>query len=159
MGRRMMKVEIERTRKGHPALWERGGGYSNTGVAQIICGERGEPLSPIYVRRRGHLANGSHALFVIRPGYHVIQADHHREDFYIKVLSVVEIEGDEAICNLVSLYSEGEWEPPLPNYLTAAVKAAVEKATCYHCRSPHYVEGRDLSKIDLPSRLLEELGL
>ena len=31
-----MRLQIERTKKGYPAMWESGGGYTNTGEATII---------------------------------------------------------------------------------------------------------------------------
>jgi len=135
-----VKLSCELTKKNLPALWEQGGGYTNTGVATVICGAQGEPLCPVYIRRRGHRACSAHALFIVRPGYHIIQASHHREDFTIEVLSVVNVDtsSQEVTCELVTKYLEGEWSKPLPDYLTAAVKAAVRKALCYHCREPHY---------------------
>jgi len=60
------QMQAEKTAKGFPALWEEGGGYTNTGSAIIIAGSAGEPLRPFYIRRRGHLANGQHALLPIR---------------------------------------------------------------------------------------------
>ncbi|BER92701.1 hypothetical protein [Atrimonas thermophila] len=136
-----MKINVEKTKKGLPALWEEGGGYSNTGEAQIICGPQGEPLSPIYIRKKGPLANSKHALFLIRPGYYVIRAYHHRRDFDIDVLRIenVDVDGEEAEVALVCQFDQGEWDSSLPSFLSAAVEAAKEKAVCYHCREPHFV--------------------
>ena len=134
------KVRIEWTKRSFPALWEEGGGWSNTGYAQIVAGPDGQPLLPYYIRRRGSLACGRHALLRIKPGTIVVEADHHREDFYISVWEVLSIENDEAKLGLVAKYDRGEWDhEPLPEKYQAAVKAAIEKATCYHCRAPHFV--------------------
>jgi len=86
-----MNIELTITKKGLPALWESGGGATNTGSATIIAGPNGEKLVPIYVRRSGHLSCGQHALFVIREGHFVIMASHWRRDFTIKVYQIVEI--------------------------------------------------------------------
>lgn len=41
-------------------------------------------------------------------------------------------------CMAMATFSEGEWdEEPLPEWLPA-IEAAKAKATCYHCREPHY---------------------
>ena len=84
-GERMRERETVRIDRTHgqklPALWERGGGMTNTGGATIICGPQGRPKRPVYIRRAGHLACDDHALFVVRPGDHVIRASHHRGDF------------------------------------------------------------------------------
>src|SRR5690554_2482228 len=73
-----MLMEIEKTRKGFPATWECGGGYTNTGEAIIVASQSGGPKRPIYLRRRGHLANDNHALFVLELGDYIIEAKHRR---------------------------------------------------------------------------------
>jgi len=139
-----MQITIERTKKGLPALWEYGGGKTNTGYARIIANGDGSPKKPVYIRRRGPLANEDHALFIISPGDLVIQASHHREDFAIQILRIAGIrqdseDGDIAILEQIYLYDMGEWDVDPPEYLLPAIEAAREKATCYHCRKPHYI--------------------
>lgn len=132
---------LERTRSGLPVLWERGGGWSNTGSAVIVAGPAGEKKRPVYIRRRGHLAGGERALFVVRPGDHVTKASHHRFDFQVRVYRIVQIEDGEqpkAYAEEVASWDMGEWVPPLPTHLEAAVEAARKKATCYHCRGVHH---------------------
>ncbi|MGB4006230.1 MAG: hypothetical protein WBK86_07570 [Halanaerobiales bacterium] len=204
------KVKIERTKKGFPALWEQGGGYSNTGEAQIVCDSQGRPKKPVYIRRAGSLANGQHALFVIEPGDVIIQANHHREDFQIEILQVEKIEescytekysfpntteeqllswaqesawvrnrggkvlpetvGEYksyryvliripetfAVCSQLAQFDMVKWDGEQMLYyqpnvyrramnegvaakFAEAIAAAKEKATCYHCRGPHFV--------------------
>ena len=55
------KARIERTKKGYPAMWEAGGGFTNTGEATIIADKAGQPKKALYVRKRGPLANENHA--------------------------------------------------------------------------------------------------
>ena len=140
----MKKILIERTKKGHPAIWEEGGGMTNTGFAQIVANPDGSPKHPVYIRRRGTLANAEHALFIVQPGDIIIQAEHHRGDFEIFVLRYDGVEqgefGEYAKTTTLAHYSMGEWDAELPAYLQAAVEAAKEKATCYHCREPHFIE-------------------
>ena len=45
-------IPLERTKKGLPALWEGGGGSSNTGDATLIAGPKGEKNTPLYIRRQ-----------------------------------------------------------------------------------------------------------
>ena len=211
------EFEIERTKKGFPALWEAGGGYTNTGEATIIASPSGAPKKPVYVCRRGHLANREHALFIIEKGDYIIKCNHHRRDFNIYIYKIIdfktekyfveedyfvfveeideeefverygktyaeyiekksseisgltkyyelptgdycrkgwdcireieiyekkvkrkEITEDLAIAELVHEFSWGEWDKEPPACLEAAVQAAMEKATCYHCREPHF---------------------
>lgn len=136
-----MKIKIERTKKGYPAIWEEGGGMTNTGYARIITNGDGSPKKPVYVRSRGPLANENHALFVIAPGDIIVQASHHREDFEIHVLRIAGIREEEntAILEQIYEYDMGEWNFPPSEYILPAIEAAKEKATCYHCRSPHFI--------------------
>lgn len=205
-----MLMEIEKTRKGFPATWECGGGYTNTGEAIIVASQSGNPKKPIYIRRRGHLANSEHALFILELGDYIIEANHHKKDFDIKIYKVIGFESrnrsyfstgatldklkidefiskygrienytkllgfiydtyriDEktaaqsthifrteeleilelkeeiyeetyAVVKQITCHSRGEWDAGLPAHLKAAVQAAKEKATCYHCREPHF---------------------
>jgi len=40
---------------------------------------------------------------------------------------------------LVCEFSENEWNIEPPEFLRAAIEAVQEKATCYHCRGPHFI--------------------
>ena len=130
---------IERSKRGIPCMWECVGGYSNTGESQIIAGKNGDAKQPIYIRRRGELACCEHALIPISVGDYVISASHHRGDFEIFVYRITEILKEEASTEKITEFSNGEWDAELPAYLQAAVEAAKETATCYHCRAPHFI--------------------
>lgn len=134
------KIQIERTKKGYPALWECGGGFTNTGEATIIASPSGGPKKPVYIRNRGPLANGNHALIILEVGDYIIFANHHREDFEIELYKVVDFEEDAAIVELEHEFSKGEWDKEPPAYLEQALHTAMHKATCYHCREPHYIK-------------------
>jgi len=132
-------MRIERTKKGYPALWECGGGYTNTGEATIIAGKDGQPKKAVYIRGRGELANSFHALIILEVGDYIIEANHHREDFVIEIYKILDFEEETAVVEQVNYFEMGEWDTELPAFLEAAVQAAMKKATCYHCRGPHYV--------------------
>ena len=149
----MLKIKIERTRKGLPALWEQGGGFSNTGEATIVANPDGSPKVPIYIRQRGQLANKHHALFVVSVGDIVIKTDHHRKDFNTDIFRIVNITEEEALLQIIASYRQGEWdskdiaeaiEAVSSNkdhafyHIAIAIMTANEKATCYHCREPYY---------------------
>jgi len=138
------KMAIERTKKGYPACWESGGGYRNTGDAIVVAGKDGQPKKAVYIRRRGELANAPHALIILEVGDHIVEAHHHREDFYIEISKILGFENDGeetfALVERVNRFDRGEWDAEFPMFLKAAVEAAVAKATCYHCRQPHYVK-------------------
>ena len=148
-------IFVERTKEGLPALWESGGGYTNTGKATIVAGPNGEKKAPLYIRQRGPLACAHHALFVVHEGDTVIKSSHVREDFNHKVYRIVAIRGDEAALELIAEFSHGQWTGPLGQKLEAdlarmaageppmmelsiAVQMAEGKATDYHCRKAYY---------------------
>lgn len=134
----MKKMEIERTKRGIPCMWESGGGYTNTGVATIIAGKNGEPKKAIYIRRRGQLANSHHALIPVTVGDYVLKADHHRGDFNIFIYKIKKILKEEILTEKIGEFSNNEWDH-LPKFLEDAVETAIKKATCYHCREPHFI--------------------
>ena len=139
----MEKLKIERTKSGLPAMWECGGGYSNTGDATIVAGKDGKAKKPVYVKRGGHLACQNHALIPIVVGDYIVEASHHRVDFKMDIYKITGFENGEnetfAFVEQVSHFSRGEWDVEPPEHLNAAIEAAMQKATCYHCREPHYV--------------------
>lgn len=136
----MIKVKVEKTKKGYPALWESGGGMTNTGHATIITTPDGGPKKPVYIRRRGTLSCGDHALFIVEVGDLVIEAGHHRLDFEVAVYRIEAIDGKEARLSLLHEFSRGEWDVEPPASIMEAVEAAKEKATDYHCRRPYWIK-------------------
>jgi len=132
-------IPLVRSRSGTACLWEAGGAGRNTGHAVVIAGPHGERLRAIYVRRRGPLAGWDHALIPVRVGDLVFAADQHREDFEITVSRIAAIRETEADLERLTDYEGGEWAlPPLREW-DGALQAVVAKATCYHCRAPHFV--------------------
>jgi len=136
---------VERTRSGRPAMWESGGGLSNTGHAVIITSYNGSAKKPIYIKKKGHLSCGEHALFIVHPGDHVVIAARRRDEYHITVYQIEEI-NESAVCNLLYIFDrewvdckEGTSSPDCPAEFEAAVTAAKEKMQCYHCRAPHFI--------------------
>jgi hypothetical protein len=137
--KKMEKINIVRSKSGLPCLWESGGGYSNTGYAQVISSKDGAPKRPIYIRQRGTLANGDHSLIPVEVGDYVVVLNHHRGDFEAKISRVIDIGKDEAELEPVAVFSSGEWDREPDDSLWDAILAARDKATCYHCREPHFI--------------------
>ena len=135
-------LTAELTKRGLVSLWERGGGYSNTGEATIVCKENGEKPYAIYIRRRGHLSNGSHALIPVKEGFYMIESSQHRGDFIHRIYQILRTFIEDNIAKIelrqVNQYDQGEWDEDLPEFLAKAVEAAEAKANCYHCRDPFY---------------------
>ena len=122
--------------------WERGGSFTNTGYAQIICSIQGEKLKPVYIRGKGHLANNDHALFAGN-ALVIINASHHRRDFSVSVTrKVVDTKSGKVDISIIWKSPENhDWLDNLPEKIAIysdAIKSAIEKADCYHCRSVHY---------------------
>lgn len=129
---------------------ECGGGATNTGSANIICDDNGLPLKAFRTPRRGHLACGTHALFTCRSCIQV-HADHHRRDFNIEITKYeIDTKGKVKIEHLWNLGSSGPADASYSEVLASipkrfekfesAIKAAMDKATSYHCRSVFYAQ-------------------
>ena len=136
-------IRLVTTKKGHPALWEEGGGYTNTGGCIIVCNSDGSKKSPIFVRTGGHLACAEHALFSVSVGDVIIYVDRHHRDLQITVKQIISITKDDAgyLAEVKSLgsYSEGQWDnDDTEKKFSDAIKAAISKSYCYHCRESHY---------------------
>lgn len=204
MYKEIKKIEIEKTKKGYPAIWESGGGCTNTGKATIVSSPNGQPKKPIYVRNCEKLSNSNHALFILEKGDLIVEASHHRRDFDIRVWRVSSItkesirteffspthkeiaredilseakkhqwivEGEGKILEdtfvfyprgkvgnhaygevcieksvfyatlqLEHKFDIGEWDIEPPIEMENAIHTAMEKATCYHCREPFFVQ-------------------
>lgn len=121
-------VPITRSKKGLPCLWENGGGWSNTGTAQIITDGQGYPKRALHVQTWGNLACRDHALIPVRVGDHVVTVRRHRDRVALQVERIASIQEDTAV--LVP-----ETEP----ICVDAINAAIEKANDYHCRSAYYI--------------------
>lgn len=120
----ILKEKIVRTSKGYPAIWEEGGGMTQTGYAYIICGEHGEKLTPVYTRNSGQLSCGQHALFILREGVHLIVVSRSHEEYQQHVFRYTN-EEFQAVEKLEESFNE-------------AIETARAKTRYYHCRVPVY---------------------
>jgi len=118
---------------------EQGGGATNTGSATVICGRGGSPLKPYRVPRR-QICDGPHAYFSVGECV-VIRAAHHRDD----VVTIATMFVREVKHNRFAIVTEEIWKgdpsdlPETYARFEAAVKAAVKKSHCYHCRCAHFI--------------------
>lgn len=125
-------VDITRSKTGLPCLWESGGGWSNTGSAQIITDGQGNPKRAIHVRTHGDLACREHALIPIREGDHVVTVNRHWDRVSIRVERIDSIQEDTATL-----------APETVPICVDAINAAIAKANDYHCRSAYYIKNNE----------------
>lgn len=129
---------VERSKTGMPTITENGGGATNTGNAQVVCGANGNALKPLFVPR-GYSC-GIHAIFVVRMGMCIVEASRDRRGESVRVSRVARINDDDTLTlSLLFEYENGDSNIP-PSFQEAA-NAALEKSRCYHCRKPHYIKG------------------
>jgi len=114
------------------------------GGATVVAAADGSAKHAIYIRKGGLLINGNHALIPIAVGDVVIRAYHSRGDFVINVSAITSITDNEAALECIALYSSGEWNnPSIGEKYNAAISACVDKAMCYNCAEPHYIQRID----------------
>lgn len=161
-------IKIDTTKRGFAAMWERGGGMTSGGSAQIITGRNGEARRPIYIPRGGHLACGDHALIGVDKGFHIVTASvHHgsRDSATIRRIvstSVKDIDGAKfeatAEVEVVNTFSKGEWDKPLDEKFTPAVEAAFRKSSSYHCRSAYYIDTSEKPAVSASEQTRRDAG-
>lgn len=137
------KMRFEVSKSGKSVFWECGGAGTNTGFAEIICDKDGSKKTALFFKHGGHLSKGQHALFVANTGDFLISVYQHKGDVEISVMHVWDIiETTEKYITrkviTISNFKNEEWDIEPPEYLDAAIRAAVDKAFDYHCRSVYY---------------------
>lgn len=124
-----MEMKVEISKRGLPCVWESGGGWSNTGEAQIVCNRNGNKKKAIFERTRGDLACQQHALVHVEIGDFIIRVDRHRDNYKVVAMEIMSINGDVAECRQVRITAA----------LYRAVEAAKMKSCVYHCREAVYI--------------------
>jgi hypothetical protein len=138
------------TGKGHPALWEEGGSAGQSGFAQIISGQDGNKLAPIFVKNSGHRSCAEHALIPVANNYYVVRVMRVRGSITVEVMKVLriykEVTGTKLAMNLFARTSApetddlSEWAESFSHQVPKAIKAAIAKSFEHHCREPRYTK-------------------
>ncbi len=113
-----------------------GDAVTSSGSCTIICGLKGEPLPALSAPMRG-TGKGSYA--TLRVGKHIqVKGSWYRgEPAQITVEEVTPVKDGEPIRELL-WKGIAEELPEVYAYLEKAVRAADEKAQCYHCHHLHF---------------------
>lgn len=135
---RIDTICIERSNSGLPVIWESGGGYTNTGYANLIGDCFGGKKKPIFVRTSGHLACAEHALFVVHVNDVIVTAT--RENDFIRIGRVLSIAEGYMTLLWEHICEYGDWDRE-PSQYKDIVDAARAKCRSYHCRHSMYMEG------------------
>ena len=128
MSKDIRTMPLHRSRSGLACLWERGGGLTNTGDAQLVTSPTEKPKRAIHIRTHGELCCANHALIPVKVGDCVVYVNRHWDRVSIKVERITAIDGDTATL---------ERTDDLISY--DAIQAAVAKSEDYHCREPYYI--------------------
>jgi len=123
------QYSTEITKSGIPAMWEKGGGYTNTGSATIIADRNGYPKCAIFERTAGDLACKNHALIPVSVGDVIVSANQHRDRVAITVERIT------SICE-----GAATTEPCTDPICVEAIYSAIDKANDYHCRTAYYIK-------------------
>lgn len=138
-GENMYKLTLSNNKR-VPCLWEKGGGYKDTGEATLITGKGGQQKKAIHIPTKGHLACKEHALIPISNGDYVIEAFQVKQEFAIQISQIGFVVGEKVKSKLIASYSAGEWDIEPAGQLLEAVEAAKKKAMDYHCRRPYWIK-------------------
>lgn len=126
-------------------IYEQGGGASNSGFAQVICGQNGEELTPDWQPDRLYSQDRHAGFDTDRQMEHynlalVVVSAEWRHGITIAKAQHVEADGTLSDTIIYSLDANGHETGSGANCFENAARAAIEKAHCYHCRHHHFVK-------------------
>lgn len=136
----IMKYQIERTKRGFPAMWECGGGRTSGGEAMVISSPEGEKKTAIYIPHGGHLCNGKHALIPVEINDIVVRDSHSHGDHITTIYRITDIQEKEAVLEEINEFSRGEWDTDFEEKYVEVVSAAQRKSESYHCRDVYFAK-------------------
>lgn len=135
--------ELEITNSNLPAIWENGGGWSNTGSVRVITDRKGCPKTALCLR---HRCNDNHALFVLHQDDVIIEASRHRDEYTVKLWKVetISVADGKAAASAYLLCSleKGCWDTAPHDSFFDAIKAALDKTCTYHARNAVWYKER-----------------
>lgn len=142
---------LEVTNSNLPAIWETGGGWSNTGKVRIVTDRNGNPKTALCLR---HRCNEDHALFVLHQDDVIIEASRHRDEYAVKLWKVecISVADGKAAASayLLASFKEGCWNVKPHESFVAAINAAMDKTCTYHARNAvWYKERKNKNKAGL----------
>ena len=114
------------SKSGLPTLTERGGASCNTGTVRLIASPYYNPMKPLHLYTNGHLSNSDHAVFAIREGMVIVEANNTSGNITVDIYRVKNVlktaETDyewRQICEIHAVrensYENGDWEKVLPS--------------------------------------------
>lgn len=132
-------MKLEKSNSGKLCVWEKGGGWTNTGAATLVADKDGNKKTAIFVRRGGHLACSEHALIPVQVGDLIMFVSEHRGDVEISLRQISSIENEEARMIVLYKFEKNEWDNQPSENLNSFIQAGINKVNTYHCRSAYYV--------------------
>lgn len=114
-----------------PCFWEQGGfnRKRNKGNSIIVADFKGDPKKPIFIKTKGSLCNGKHALFPIKTNDLLIETFADGENTQTTIYKIISI--NEATQTLIT----EEINVDIPN----AINKSIEKALCVNCKEVKYM--------------------
>ncbi|MDD4931655.1 MAG: hypothetical protein PHG66_05950 [Candidatus Colwellbacteria bacterium] len=138
---------IPSLRGGIPCLFERGGGYYDSGEAMIITNWLAKKPKAIYISR-SPVPCGEHALIPVRGGYFIIETAYDKRGSWVRIWRVAELVDSIAVCELIQERTNDDWSPMFAEVneetsanLNDAISAAQNKSYDYNCRTVYWADG------------------
>lgn len=161
----LIKEFVERpitmSKHNFPCMWEKGGQLDEfNGSSTIICDEFGNMTKPLFIRRKGQLSCSEHALIIIHKNYVIIEVLYQEQNMLlsINILKIVGLNIEKSIAEtecverlLFPYYLESDISDAEERIENAcdnnskitiykkAIISAYKKATCFHCKKPHFI--------------------
>lgn len=138
-----MKINLTKTRKGYPAMWESGGAMMNSANATIVGGFNFNKLTPVFIKDVGSNACASHALFIVEEGYKIGLGESGADgEFHLTIWVIDRITKEhngEFTASLTQIYNslvDGDYIDSEFDPMASALK---KKLMMFHCSEPIYL--------------------
>lgn len=128
----METIEITRTEKGEPALWEYAVSRGDYCEYTLIAGPDGKIPKPVVVEKGMFDESMIYKLYKVETGMYVVKVLFGDRKYEIYVWRITRITDDKVWLEKVGDYHAGYWYMDAPRYLKRAIDKAVDMACeCY----------------------------
>jgi len=153
-------VPLEITKTGKTALWESGGGKSRTGESVLIADKVGNPKVPIFIKTKGPLSCGDHALFIVEKGDIVVHTRRKGATTNTDYYRIVAFDTERKRAYLAKIgHKDLQYFWEQYGGFVELLDRGVYKAEFYHCRFPVYYRETRVKKDEKKGLTSAEVGV
>lgn len=125
-----------------PCIWEAGNKKETQGFSQIIASSNGNRKKALYISKFNK--SKKHALIPIAISDFIIKTSINNGNVFTTISQVKDLNlsklGSTAICNIIAIKYNDQWQGIMPNYLNIALEMSIAKANHEDCKKVYYIK-------------------